>query len=109
MLITTFLFSTKLTTQPDFYTKHQSAMIKSDQSTAEFYKKQCGFCHAPEELIGPDMNKIKAVYKKKYTSKEAFVKAVVKFVQNPNKKFAIYKDGIENFMDMPKCLLNSNK
>jgi len=69
---------------------------------ATFYKKQCGFCHTKEEMIGPDMNKIKAVYLKKYPKKEDFIKAVSDFVANPDKKSAIYKDGIDNFMDMPK-------
>ncbi len=72
------------------------------QSGKEFYKNQCGFCHTKEELIAPDMTKIKATYLKKYTTKDAFVKAVSAFVKNPNKKNAIYRDGIENFTDMPK-------
>ncbi len=76
--------------------------MQTQQSAQDFYRKQCGFCHTQEELIAPDMNKIKAMYLKKYPDKEAFVQAIVKFVENPNKKDAIYKDGIENFMDMPK-------
>jgi cytochrome c551/c552 len=69
---------------------------------SKFYQKQCGFCHTKEELIGPDMNKIKAIYIKKYADKTLFIKTMTNFVQNPNKKNAIYKDGIDNFMDMPK-------
>ncbi len=103
MLLTVFLFSANFGYKPAIHQNQPSAAIlMTEQTTAEFYKKQCGFCHTPEELIGPDMKKIKAVYKEKFQSKEAFVKAIVKFVQNPNKKFAIYKDGIENFTDMPK-------
>jgi len=67
-----------------------------------FYKQQCGFCHNKEELLAPDMQKIKAVYIKKYKEKEAFIKAIVNFVTNPDKSKAIYKDGIDNFSDMPK-------
>jgi len=71
-------------------------------SGEQFYKTQCAFCHTSEELIAPDMNKIKVVYKAKYKTKEAFVKAVTAFVKNPAKKNAIYKEGIDNFTDMPK-------
>ncbi len=71
-------------------------------SGEKIYKTQCAFCHTKEELIAPDMNKIKAAYLKKYKTKEAFVKAVTKFVENPDKKNAIYKAGIDNFTDMPK-------
>ncbi len=74
-----------------------------NQTTGEsFYKNQCAFCHTKEQLIAPDMNKIKAKYLEKFKTKEAFVKAVIAFVKNPNKKNAIYKEGIDNFTDMPK-------
>ena len=69
---------------------------------SKFYNKQCGFCHSKEELIGPDMNKIKKTYVSKYPNKAAFIKAVSDFVANPNKNNAIYKDGIDNFVEMPK-------
>jgi len=72
------------------------------QTPADFYQKQCGFCHTSEELIAPDMNKIKNTYMDKFKTKEEFIKAIVRFVKNPDKKEAIYKDGIDNFMDMPK-------
>ncbi len=78
---------------------HQTA---TNITPKDFYQKQCGFCHASEELIAPDMTKIKKVYKEKYPKKADFVNAVVKFVKNPSKKFAIYKLGIDNFTDMPK-------
>ncbi len=71
-------------------------------SGEKIYKTQCGFCHTSEELIAPDMNKIKSAYLDKYKTKDAFVKAVIEFVKNPNKKNALYKEGIENFADMPK-------
>lgn len=75
---------------------------ETQQSGEAFFKTQCGFCHTKEELIAPDMNKIKAAYLKKYPSKDAFVKAVMDFVKNPDKKNAIYREGIDNFTDMPK-------
>ena len=82
---------------------HAKTSLVSYQISAEqFYKTQCAFCHSSEELIAPDMNKIKAVYKAKYKTKEAFVKAVSAFIKNPSKKNAIYKEGIDNFTDMPK-------
>jgi len=88
---------------PEINTGQTALFIQhKKQSAADFYKKQCGFCHTSEELIAPDMNKIKAVYKEKYKTKEAFIQAITKFVKNPDKKTAIYKEGIEDFMDMPK-------
>jgi cytochrome c551/c552 len=102
MLLTVYLFSTNFNNQKTFHHEKKSALLISEQTAAEFYKKQCGFCHTSEELIGPDMKKIKAVYKEKYKNKTDFVNAIVKFVQNPNKKFSIYKEGIDNFSDMPK-------
>ncbi len=74
----------------------------AQQTPKAFFKTQCGFCHNKEQLIAPDMNKIKAAYMKKYPTKEAFVKAIAAFVKNPDKKNAIYKEGIEKFTDMPK-------
>lgn len=76
--------------------------VPSNFDVSKFYKRQCGYCHSKEELIGPDMNKIKQTYKKKYPGKATFIKAISAFVANPDKKNAIYKDGIDNFMDMPK-------
>ena len=77
-------------------------VVNSQVSGETFYKNQCAFCHNGEELIAPDMNKIKAKYLEKYKNKDAFIKAVTAFVKNPNKENAIYKDGIDNFSDMPK-------
>ena len=82
--------------------KHVAYNIDTQQSGESFFKTQCGFCHSKEELIAPDMNKIKAAYLQKYPSKDAFVKAVTAFVKNPDKKNAIYREGIDNFSDMPK-------
>jgi len=83
--------------------KYKDLAVSIDQVSGEiFYKNQCGFCHTKEELIAPDMNKIKAKYLEKYKTKDAFVKAITTFVKNPNKANAIYKDGIDNFTDMPK-------
>jgi len=84
------------------YKPNTFSELRNQQSAQDFYKKQCGFCHTPEELIAPDMNKIKAKYLEKYPDKDAFIQAVIKFVENPDKNNAIYKEGIENFMDMPK-------
>ena len=78
------------------------SQIPTNVTPKDFYQKQCGFCHSSEELIAPDMIKIKKVYKEKYPNKNDFVNAVIKFVKNPSKKFAIYKLGIDNFSDMPK-------
>ncbi len=82
---------------------HNYILLKNYQVSGEtFYKNQCGFCHNAEELIAPDMNKIKAKYLEKFNTKDAFIKAVMAFVKNPDKKNAIYRDGIDNFSDMPK-------
>jgi len=91
-------------TDAHFETKmYKSANRIYNQVSGEtFYKNQCAFCHTKEQLIAPDMNKIKAKYLEKFKTKEAFVKAVTVFVKNPNKENAIYKDGIDNFSDMPK-------
>jgi len=100
IFISVLIFSNSST--PATTEKISSYKQHSTQSVTDFYKKQCGFCHTSEELIAPDMKKIKAAYVQKYKTQEAFVNAVYKFVKNPDKKAAIYKEGIENFMDMPK-------
>ncbi len=87
---------------PKKLTGQQAHLTVISTSGEAFYKSQCAFCHTSEELMAPDMKKIKAVYLKKFKTKEAFIKAVITFVKNPNKKNAIYKDGIDNFSDMPK-------
>jgi len=99
-----FGFNNGWKTHAHFETKVYKPTIRIyNQASGEtFYKNQCAFCHTKEQLIAPDMNKIKAKYLEKFKTKEAFVKAVTAFVKNPNKKNAIYKDGIDNFSDMPK-------
>ncbi len=88
--------------KPQTYQEAKNNINVAQQTPEAFFKTQCGFCHNKEQLIAPDMNKIKAVYLKKYPTKEAFIKAITAFVKNPDKKNAIYKEGIEKFTDMPK-------
>ncbi len=101
LLFTTFNGINKFS-NPQTYQQIKNNIRVAQQTPEAFFKTQCGFCHNKEELIAPDMNKIKAVYLKKYPTKEAFVKAIIAFVKNPDKKNAIYKEGIEKFTDMPK-------
>ncbi len=105
--ISLFIWASSLSMlTPKLYSKIKSKTdylhTKPRQSGETFYKNQCAFCHTSAQLIAPDMNKIKAKYLEKYKTKDAFVKAIQAFVKNPNKKNAIYKDGIDNFTDMPK-------
>jgi cytochrome c551/c552 len=72
-----------------------------DNNPQAFYKSQCAFCHTSDELIAPDMNKIKAAYLTKYKTEEAFVKAMTDFVLNPSKDKSIYPDS-QKFETMPK-------
>ena len=54
--------------------EYKPIVVIDEQVSGEtFYKNQCGFCHNAEELIAPDMNKIKAKYLEKYKTKDAFV------------------------------------
>lgn len=91
----------------NFAEKLSTSDITVEQGSA-FYKKQCGYCHTTEELIGPDMNKIKAFYLKKYPKKQDFVNAMVSFVSNPSKKNAIYLQD-KDFMMMPKMPFKKDK
>ena len=88
----------------DSFSKESHLIIYNNKpiNGEAFYKQQCGFCHNKEELMAPDMQKIKAVYLQKFKDKEEFVKAIVSFVKNPDKSKSIYKDGIDNFANMPK-------
>ena len=69
---------------------------------AILYKNKCGFCHKSDGLMAPNMTAIKAVYLKKFPKKIDFVNAISNFVKQPNKKTALYRKNIENFMEMPK-------
>ena len=105
--ISLFIWASSLSMlTPKLYSKIKSKTdyphTKPRQSGETFYKNQCAFCHTSAQLIAPDMNKIKAKYLEKYKTKDAFVKAIQAFVKNPDKKNAIYKDGIDNFTNMPK-------
>ena len=107
-VLVTFIFFSSITLSYKSDSVAKITFVNSDVrqaasfSAAAFYQKQCGFCHTKEELIGPDMNKIKAKYLIKYKDEQSFVNAVYSFALNPDKKNAIYKDGIDNFMNMPK-------
>ncbi len=68
----------------------------------EFYTKHCAFCHTSEELIAPDMKKIKSIYLKKYPKKQEFISAMLNFVKSPSKEKAIYKEALNKFTLMPK-------
>ena len=67
----------------------------------EFYTKHCAFCHTGEELIAPDMKKIKNIYLKKYPKKQDFMSAIIKFVKSPSKDKTIYPQS-DKFTLMPK-------
>jgi len=66
-----------------------------------FYKKQCAFCHNSEELIAPDMKKIKQIYLKKFPKKQDFMSAIIKFVKSPSKDKTIYPQS-DKFTLMPE-------
>jgi len=105
LLLIVVLFSThsdlKIDSSDKTYAKNISTFIQTNGQGDIFYQKQCGYCHEKKELIGPDMNKIKAFYLKKYPKKEDFVNAIITFVSNPSKKTAIYLQD-KDFMMMPK-------
>ncbi len=74
----------------------------SPTDPAVFYKKQCAFCHAGEEMIAPDMKKIKNLYLKKYPQKQDFIQAIVNFASSPSKDKVVYKEALKKFTLMPK-------
>ena len=82
--------------------KQTNKAVFTQLSPAEFYKKQCAYCHESEGLIAPDMKEIKKVYLEKYPQESLFVKAMLDFVKHPTKEKALYKKGLENYTLMPK-------
>ncbi len=68
----------------------------------EFYAKHCAFCHTSDELIAPDIKKIKSIYLKKYPKKQEFISAMLNFIKSPSKEKAIYKEALGKFTLMPK-------
>lgn len=71
---------------------------------------QCYTCHSPsapeKERAAPPMVEIKAHYLKTDTSKAAFVKSIMEYVQNPQKEKSRLKDALGRYGVMPKQQYN---
>lgn len=67
----------------------------------------CYICHSPsapemETRIAPPMVAIKAHYLEKYPTKDAFMQAMISFLNEPNEEIAILPGAVARFGVMPK-------
>src|SRR5210317_592901 len=70
-------------------------------------KNNCYACHNPnteshDDLLAPPFRAVKMRYSRQYDTKEDFVKAIVKWVQNPEEEKALMFGAIKQFNLMPK-------
>ena len=69
-------------------------------------KNNCYACHNPnaashDVIIAPPFRAVKMHYTRRYDTKEEFVDAVVKWVQNPSKDKALMRGAVNKFNVMP--------
>ena len=73
-------------------------------------KNNCYVCHNPntvshDNILAPPFKGVKMHYKRTYKNKEAFVYAVVNWVQNPEEDKALMFGAVKRFKVMPKLPL----
>jgi len=79
-------------------------------------KQRCFICHMEKpdpskksQMIAPPMVRVQQHYKPAYPSKEAFVKAVTDYVNNPDKNHTLMPGAVKRFNVMPKIVYDSNE
>jgi len=75
-------------------------------------KSNCYICHNPntkshDDIIAPPFVAVKKRYSKQYENEEAFINAVVNWVQNPNEEEALMRGAVKEFKVMPKMPLET--
>ncbi len=109
VIATLFLVSCDKTKQG---TKSKTDAIAVNETAADqsegytLFKNNCYACHSVtsashDEIIAPPMVAVKRRYKMNYTSKEAFVDAVVNWSKDPKEEKALMRGAVKQFKVMP--------
>jgi len=77
-------------------------------------KENCYVCHNPEAashdaIIAPPFKAVKMHYTRNYDTKEEFVSAIVKWVQNPSEENALMFGAVKQFKVMPPLPLETSE
>jgi cytochrome c553 len=99
-------FNKQITTK----TTYKKVAVKAATQNSEglrLFQQNCYACHSVitkshDEIIAPPMIAVKRRYLMKYTTKEAFVKAVVAYASDPKAENALMIGAVNKFKAMPK-------
>jgi mono/diheme cytochrome c family protein len=99
-------FNRQLTTK----TTYKKAIVKTEAQNSEglkLFKQNCYACHSVitkshDEIIAPPMIAVKRRYMMQYSTKDAFVKAVVAYATDPKAENALMIAAVKKFKAMPK-------
>jgi len=83
----------------------------------ELMKQRCFICHLEkpdpsskiDQMIAPPMMRVQEHYKPSYPEKEAFVKAVMAYVNNPSQEKTLMPGAVKKFNLMPKVIYDQNE
>lgn len=94
--------------------------LETNQNSSPLQKKEgyilmknnCYACHNPnaashDDIIAPPFMAVKMHYMRTYKTKDAFVKAIVNWVQNPSEEKSLMRGAVNRFKIMPKLPLPS--
>ncbi len=113
-LLSILLFSILLVSCNDKQAKKTDikAISQSDITNSDGYKlmeNKCFICHFKKpdpskmgQMIAPPMLRVKEHYLPNYQDKEAFVKAVMEYVNNPSEDKTLMPGAVKKFNLMPK-------
>ncbi len=105
-------------TQKKQTVKQEISKLNSKQTAKgyELMKQKCFICHfekpAPskrDKMIAPPMLRVQEHYKPAYPTKEAFVKAIVSYVDSPSEDKTLMPGAARKFGLMPKLNYDKNE
>ena len=99
-------FNKQITTKTT-YKKVAVKAVAQNSEGLKLFKQNCYACHSVitkshDEIIAPPMIAVKRRYLMQYSTKEAFVKAVVAYASDPKAENALMIGAVNKFKAMPK-------
>ena len=107
LIVIAFVFSCKDSKEPSYSNKKAVSSTKMQEHAGKkLMETNCYVCHNPtateDNRIAPPMNAVKKHYIGDNTTKEAFVKSMQDWIENPIKENAKMHGAVKRFGVMPK-------
>ena len=107
LIVFAFIFSCKNSQKPSFSIKKVTSNLKVQEHTGKkLMETNCYVCHSPvskeNERVAPPMIAIKKHYLNDNITKEAFIKSMQNWIENPTEENAKMFGAVKRFGVMPK-------